>query len=309
MKKTLLIAAGATVAFGASAQYNCDPSNTNVINSGVESIEYITLADASVAQFEKAGAKVLYIGPSPEEGRNLWYWENTFVPGDESYPRVDMEEGGYVSVVVSTVGWSGAGFAIDAPGVNLSNLNDETHFHLAYMTPTGNGPASIGFTLLDKTENGSVPAHFAVGTAYNDNGAIWPTIGAAVNDEWQGIDITLGDLKKIWPQFSPANLNAWQGNVMAWLGGGVAGQSMAFDAIYFYNLKDESGVADVTADATSFVVTDNTVSVMGGNGIQLYNIAGQLVKSTNGTTVGINNLGTGIYVAKSGNKTQKIVVR
>lgn len=307
MKNTLLVAAGAAMAFSANAQFNCDPSTADVVNKGVATMEYITLSEAAVAEFEAAGTKVLYVGPSPDEGRNLWYWENTFQPGDESYPRVDMEEGGYVSVVVGTAGWSGAGFAIDEPGVDLSMLNDETHFHLAYMSP-GIGPNSIGFTLLDKSEKGSSPAHFAVGDPYNDNGAIWPTIGAKISDDWQGIDITFADLKKIYPAFNPNNLSGWDGNILAWLGGGIAGQSMAFDAIYFYNLGD-TAVDGVYADEVSFAVTDKTVNVMGGNGIQLYNMAGQLVKSTNGTTVGIDNLGTGVYVAKSGNTTKKLIVR
>ena len=48
---------------------------------------------------------------------------------------------------------------------------------------------------------------------------------------------------------------------------------------------------------------------MGANGIQLYNIAGQLVKATEGTTLGLDNLAKGVYVAKAANKTRKIVVK
>ncbi len=154
-----------------------------------------------------------------------------------------------------------------------------------------------------------MPAKFAVGTAFNDNGNIFPTIGLAINDDWQGIDISFADLKKIYPSFSPAHLEGWEGNLLSWLGGGVAGQTMAFDAVYFYS-TESAGIdaVDVVSDI-DFVVTENTVNVNGANGMVLYNLTGKAVKSTNGTVLGINDLTAGVYVVKSGNKARKIVVR
>lgn len=307
MKKFTLIAATGLVAIAAKAQYTCDPSTSVVADQEPKTVECITLSDDAINDLKTAGATVTYIGPDADNGRNLWYWENTLIPGDESYPRVDMAEGGYISVVVTNVGWSGAGLAISAPGLDLSMLNDDTHFHLAYMTPTGNGPASIALIILDG-DAGS-PAKVALGDSFNDNGAIFPTIAPKITDDWQGIDITLGQLKKIYPTFSPADLNAWTGNLFSFLGGGVQGQSFAFDAIYFYNTTD-AGVESVMADDNiDFVVTANTINVTGAAGIKVYNLNGQLVKATAGTTLGLGSLQPGVYVAKAGNKAQKIVVR
>ena len=56
-------------------------------------------------------------------------------------------------------------------------------------------------------------------------------------------------------------------------------------------------------------MTANTVNVAGANGIELYNLGGQLVKKTAGTTLGLSNLAKGVYVAKSGNQAKKIVVK
>jgi hypothetical protein len=97
---------------------------------------------------------------------------------------------------------------------------------------------------------------------------------------------------------------------MSFLGGGVQGQTFAFDAVYFYN-TESAGLNEVGADSKNadFVVTDNTVNVMGANGIVLYNMAGVAVKSTNGTTLGINGLPAGVYVAKAAGKTCKVVVK
>lgn len=306
MKHFTLLALTGIMALGAQAQYNCNPSTADVVKAGAKSIDYITLSEGAIQEFEAAGAKLTYVGPDADNGRNLWYWENTFAPGDESYPRVDFEEGGYISVVVGTVGWSGAGVAVDN-GLDFSNFNDATHFHMAYMTPTGNGPASVAVILLDGGDKGSAPAKFALGTAFDDNGAIFPTIGATISDDWQGLDVTLGDLKKIWPSFDLQNKSSWTGNLFSWLGGGVTGQTMAFDAIYFYNTGD-SGVEGVDAEGVDFIVTDRTVNVCGAMGIELFDMAGRLVKKSSGSVLGIQDLGQGVYVARAAGKVKKIMV-
>lgn len=307
MKKLSLLALCALTAATAAAQYTVDPSNSVVIDKAPSNVDYIVLSDGAIAQFEAKGAKVEYVGPAAELGRNLWYWDQTFAAGDESTPRVDFEEGGYISVIVGNVGWSGAGEAVDAPGLDLSHFNSETRFHLAYMTPTGNGPASIAFILLDKSDKGSTPAKFSVGNPFNDNGVVYPAIGPAINDDWQAIDISLGDLKKLWPDFNMANLSAWDGNLFCWLGGGVQGQSMAFDAVYFYNLG-ESGVQGVAEDMP-LVITGRTINASGAASIELYDLAGRKVRSAKGSVMGLEGLAMGVYAVKAGNRTAKVVVK
>jgi hypothetical protein len=215
MKKFTLIAAAVCAAFAAQAQYTCDPSNELVANKGPKNVDYVILSEEAIASFTTAGAKMQYVGPSPDEGRNLWYW-NGFNPASDSYPRVDFDEGGYTSVEVTGAGgWSGAGFAINCPksetpgaGVNLSHFNDNTIFHCAYFTPTNNAPASIAIILLDGGDFGSMPAKFALGSEFNDNGVIFPAIAPKANDDWQGFEISLGNLKKLWPDFKLANTTA-----------------------------------------------------------------------------------------------------
>jgi hypothetical protein len=304
MKKFTLVALGAAAALAANAQYSCNPSTSEVVNAGAKTVHYITLSDNGVADLQNGGATCTYVGPDSDNGRNLWYW-NGLVAGDESYPRVDMEEGGYIAVTVTgDGGWSGAGVNIadDAP-MDLSAITEDTHFHLAYMT-SGTAPSSIGLIILDG-------AKIAIGSSFDDNGVIYPAVVPAPTDDWQGLDITLGQIKKLFPSFSmPTNLNSWSGNIFSWLGGAVAGTTFAFDAIYFYSTS-EAGVESVVANAdeANFVVTNKTLNVQGSNGVELYNLGGQLVKSTNGSVLGLESLQDGVYVAKSGNKVQKVVVR
>lgn len=303
---TLAIAAAACVA--ASAQCNVEPGVANVIKGGVATLDYVTLSDQSIEAFKNAGAAINYVGPDPDNGRNLWLWDGTFVAGDPAM-RVDYEEGECISLVVSNVGWSGAGFAVDAPGLNLSNFNDDTHFHLAYCSPNGNAPASISLIILDQESAGSIPAKVALGEPFVDGDkGTYPSIGSAATNEWQAVDITLGDLKKFWPAFNLQNKNAWQGNLLSFLAGGVQGKTLALDAIYFYNTKSGSGVEGVEAEGALLVVGNNTVNSSVA-GIEIYNLQGALVAASASTVAGIDTLPAGVYVAKSGNAVKKFIVK
>lgn len=325
MKKFTLIAASAMVAMAANAQYTCDPKTADVVKQGPKTVEFLVLSEDSQQVLETAGATLQNWGPD-DVTRFFYIWDNTFNPGDGSYPNVDMNDGQYLSLEVGSVGWSGGGYFIAGPtadkegdvtgnGANTTVFNDNTRFHIAYMTPSGNGPSSIALIIVDgkngeNTSEVSSPAKVAVGTAFNDGGAIYPTIGPAANDDWQGVDISFADLKKLYPTFNYVACEHWSGNMLSILGGGVTGQTLALDTVYFYNTDGEGGVDAVFAEnEISFLITENTVNVNGGNGIALYNVAGQLVKSTEGAALGISNLTPGVYVAVSHNKTAKVVVR
>lgn len=312
MQKITLIAVAALTAASASAQYTCDPTVETVLAKGkVSQVMPIALDEGAVAKFEAQGANVTSAAPNDADN-NLWVWQNvgvnTMDAGDASYPGVGDQMDGYASFIVGTQGWSGAGYNVAGNGVNTEWWNADTRFHLAYMSP-GTAPASIAIIVADGTDMGSQPAKVALGDAFNDNGAVFPAVGPKANDDWQGIDISFSDLKKLFPTFDWKAVKEWKGNIMSFLGGGIAGQAFAFDAIYYYQLGDGSGINGISADETEWVVTANTVNVAGANGIKLYNLGGQLVKKTAGTTLGLSNLAKGVYVAKSGNQAKKIVVK
>ena len=87
-------------------------------------------------------------------------------------------------------------------------------------------------------------------------------------------------------------------------------KSFSIDAVYLYGPKAQGGVEGVAADEAQIVVSAKTVSVIGGEeGIDIYNVSGQLVKSTESTIVGVEDLTPGIYVVKAGNAVKKVVIR
>ena len=306
MKKVTLFAAAAIAAVAAQAQdFNVNPSTSEVTKGGVAQVDYIILSNDAIAELTAAGATVNSIGPDDVD-RFLYYWDNTVV--NTAAPiGVDYAESEPLSLEVANPDWFGLGYCSvkESAGMNISHFNDNTIFHLAYKTPTNNGPESIVLTILDgESDCGSKPAKVSLGTALDGN----PSVGAKINDEWQGIELSLSDLKKLYPTFDLQSKNARKGNYLAISGGAAIGRTMAFDAVYFYN-REAAGIDAVEAESVDFVVTANTVSVMGANGIELYNIAGQLVKATEGTTLGIDNLTNGVYVVKAANATHKIVVK
>lgn len=311
MKKffTLAIAVATIGMASAQSTFTCNPSTAEVIKKGVATVDYLVLSDAAIADFREAGATVTYIGANGEN-ENLYIWEDTMTGYTSNNLGVDEEEVEYPAIEVTNKGWSGAGYNSkeDGPGLNFSHFNDETRFHLAYMTPSGTAPASVAIILLNGDEKPSNPGSFALGAAFDDNGVIYNPIAPVATEEWQGIDLSLGDVKKLFPDFNYIPSAHWTGNVMSWLAGGVAGRTIAFDTVYFYNTTDnDSGVAGVEADAT-LVITENTINSTVA-GIEVYNMQGAAVKSVAGTVCGINNLAAGVYVAKSGNVVKKFIVK
>lgn len=285
MKKFTLIASMAAVAVSASAQYNVDPSLDVVLKAGtVESVEYIALDETSLGKLEAQGATCVNFGPNGTD-QNLYVWDGTMDAGDASYPGVDMQLDGYASLVVGNVGWSGAGYNIAKTGAGVSTMmwNDNTHFHLAYYSPATVCP-SIGIILGDQ-DGMNTPAKISLGNPFVDGGVTFPSLGAVSKDDWQGIDITFGELKKIFPAFNYRNTNAWTGNIMSFLAGGVTGQSVAFDAVYFYNYKS-NGIEDISIDNATAPV-------------EYYNLQG----------VRVENPTEGLYIRRQGSSVAKILVK
>ncbi len=303
MKKFTLLAAMAVMAFGANAQ-NVDPVLSTVLNEGkVASVQTIILDQASVAALTLQGADIQDFGPNDVD-RFLYVWEGTFVAGESNIPGVGFHTDGYTSLIVADKGWSGAGFHINkgVQGNSTMSWNENTRIHVAYASPTTACPSA--YILINDQDGVNTPATMSLGASFD--GA--PVIGAAPNDDWQGIDLSFADVKKLCPTFDWRNTQDWTGNIFVFGAGGVQGVSIAFDAVYFYNLAS-NGIAAIEGDNAAWVVTENTVNLNGANGIELYDLSGKLVKSTAGSTLGINNLGAGLYIAKGANTACKVLVK
>lgn len=310
MKNLTLLAALAVCGFGAAnAQYVVNPGLDQTTAVGSK-YDVILLNDASIESLTNSGKTVQDLRVD-DTNRFLYIWDNTFEAGDGSYPGVDMQMDGYTSLNVTNVGWSGAGFCLVGTAGDFKHFTDETHFHVGLRTTTGlNSLALIigdGYKFSDNNDKWT-PAKISVGAeAFVDSGATFPLVGNfAADGDWIGIDITLGQLKKLWPAFS-YDAEEFGGNIVSFLAGGVSGKNICFDAMYFYTPADGS-VEGIAADA-DIVVTDRTINAAGANEIALYNLAGQIVKKANTSVMGVEDVAAGAYIVKAGNAVKKVVLK
>ena len=272
--------------------------------------DVILLDNASIESLKTSGKTVKDLR-TDDVDRFLYVWDNTFVAGDKSYPGVDMQMDGYVSFDVSTIGWSGAGFCIVNAEANLKHFSDATHFHCGLRTTNGLDKAALiigdGYVWGNDKDKWT-PAKISVGSeAFVDNGTAFPLVGNFNADgEWVAVDITLGQLKKLWPDFN-YKAGGFGGNILAVLGGGTAGKNICLDAAYFYT-PGEGSVEGIAADA-DIIVTARTINAAGAEEIALYNLAGQLVKKVNSSVMGVEDVAAGAYIVKAGNAVKKVVLK
>ena len=310
MKNLTLLAAMAVCGVGiANAQYVGDPALSNTTSVG-NLYDVVLLNEAGIESLKSAGKTVQDLRVD-ETNRFLYVWDNTFNAGDGSYPGVDMQMDGYTSLDVSTIGWSGAGFNILNAEANLKHFSDATHFHCGLRTTNGLKNAALiigdGYVWGDNNDKWS-PAKISVGSeAFVDNGTAYPLVGNFDADgEWVAVDITLGQLKKLFPSFN-YKAGGFGGNILSFLAGGTAGKNISLDAIYFYT-PGEGAVEGIVADA-DIIVTARTINAAGAEEIALYNLAGQLVKKVNSSVMGIENVAAGAYIVKAGNAVKKVVLK
>lgn len=312
MKNLTLLAAMAVCGVGiANAQYVGDPALSKTTSTG-NLYDVILLDNASIESLKTSGKTVQDLR-TDDVNRFLYVWDNTFVAGDKSYPGVDMQMDGYVSFDVSTIGWSGAGFNIANAAADLKHFTDNTHFHCGLRSTNGIKNVALiigdGYAFENKNDKWS-PAKISVGSeAFVDNGTAFPLVGNFDADgEWVAVDITLGQLKKLWPSFN-YKAGGFGGNILSFLAGGTTGKNISLDAVYFYTPGNgESAVAGVVAD-TDIIVTARTVNAAGTDEIALYNLAGQLVRKVNASIMGIEDIAAGIYIVKAGNAVKKVVLK
>lgn len=312
MKNLTLLAAMAVCGVGiANAQYVGDPALSKTTSTG-NLYDVVLLDNASIESLKTSGKTVQDLR-ADDVNRFLYVWDNTFVAGDGSYPGVDMQMDGYVSFDVSTIGWSGAGFNIANAAADLKHFTDNTHFHCGLRSTNGIKNVALiigdGYAFENKNDKWS-PAKISVGSeAFVDNGTAFPLVGNFDADgEWVAVDITLGQLKKLWPSFN-YKAGGFGGNILSFLAGGTTGKNISLDAVYFYTPGNgESAVAGVVAD-TDIIVTARTVNAAGTDQIALYNLAGQLVKKVNASIMGIEDIAAGIYIVKAGNAVKKVVLK
>ena len=299
MKKITLLAAATAALLGgnAYAQAEFDFSNGG-------SYHLIYLDEETLAANVSASDIVSDCRPD-ETTRFLYVWDNTYVGVTSTGPNSNGVPGAYINLEVGTVGWSGMGI-VNNNGAHFDAIDDTYRFHIALKTMD---PDSHVIIVGD--EDAGQVAKFTIGSApFNDNGTIYEVLQDISRDgEWNAIDVPVADLKA----YSKSGMVGYPnpdftGNIFSMLSGARTGANIALDAIFFYK-PGTNGVEGVKGDNVKIFSTGRTIQVLGGEGIEVYDITGKLVKESKGTIVGTENLAAGIYVAKRGNVVAKVIVR
>ncbi len=189
---------------------------------------YLIVMDGVTAT--SLGTKVVADFRPDEITKFLYIWDNTFTAGTSVGPNPYGQVEPWASLVVGTVGWSGAGYNVkDNTLLNkLKTVTDNANDYYLHMAIRSKSTATYMFAL-----DGQSSAKFAIGAAgFNDNGNITTTVGDFErNGEWQQIIIPVSELKTRGLLY--AN-DMTEKNVLWFLAGGVAGTTLEFDAVFFY---------------------------------------------------------------------------
>ena len=233
----------------------------------------------------------------------LYVWDNTYTFPGASGKGYFGQIGGFHSVAVATGStWSGLGFCLvdeSAKEVNLTTLTDDYVFHMAYKS---NNDRAHQIQVFGGKET---QARFAIGVGTQGDEKPENVTPTFEKGKWQLLELSVARLKELGFQ----NRAAFKGNYFVTLSG-AANNDLMLDGVFFYQ-PASSGIDNTTNDdKLDVLVTASFIEVFNPLGtLELYNLAGLKVRSTNEKIMDIEDLTKGIYILKSGNVTKKVVVK
>lgn len=156
----------------------------------------------------------------------LYLWDNTYVAVNrEGRTNSFGWDEGYSMFTVASAGWSGLGFASSGGnGKDLTMLDDSYWLHFAMKANDVEQHASHTVIVGD--------AQFIIG---NSDGKL-ATIGDFKRDgEWYYFDIPVKAIRQFAdPVFPAATAAAYEGNLIAFMSGGITDTELSFDNVFFY---------------------------------------------------------------------------
>lgn len=239
----------------------------------------------------------------PNESTNFFYiWANTYIYKYVTTTNFFGENQPWISLEVGTQAWAGGGFFTS----NTRELNklpqllaDTTDYRLHFaMKSTDTSVHLIGLSGLNNTE-------FAVGAqSFNDNGIYKsPLCDFPRDGQWHSIEIPVSKLINKGLSYSSDIVDT---NVFYILSGGIVGTDMELDAVFYYKKNNiNTGIEQINENKLEYI--DKNIHVFNQSSpVELYNLMGQKLKSTNERTMNIADMQAGIYIVRSGKNKMKI---
>ena len=200
----------------------------------------VSTSDGVTGHLKSAGANVTDY--NVDNTKNFLYiWENTYVAdGTTDKTNSFGWEEGYNRFAVTNVGWSGLGFASSSGnGKDLSRIDDSYWLHFAMKADDKTQHTSHSIYVGD--------AQFRIGKS---DGKL-ASLGDFPRDgQWYYFDIPVKALHQFAGNLFGTTATNYEGNVVAFLSGGVSGAELDFDNIFFYKSKTKTVPNYVDNDST-----------------------------------------------------------
>lgn len=187
-------------------------------------------------------------GETEEEAaktRHLYVWDNTYEAGTPQGPNCYGLVQGWTSLVVTNVGWSGAGYSVPAyckdDLLKMMEIGKEPEKYFLHISVKTKQAGKSHLLLLNfgtgntgKVAIGSVP--------FEDAGVTFqPYASITADGEWNELNIPITEFMKpaagSLDYLNKSDIETAGTNVLSFLSGGVAGTTFDFDAVFIYKKK------------------------------------------------------------------------
>lgn len=208
-----------------------NPGGEEINHPSLKGSEYFVYQLGGKAADQIADKIVADFRPN-DDTKNLWIWDGTYAAGETSGKNFYGEAEGWVSLTVTSVGWSG--FAYNCADLaeldKLAVIMDEPDKYYLHLGMKSTDNASHLLFLDGTSGSGKV----CIGaTAFVDNGISYEPAGDFKRDgTWGEIEISMKTLIDQGLVFG--NNNEKGLNVLGFLSGPTTGTSLQYDAVFIY---------------------------------------------------------------------------
>lgn len=227
--------------------------------------------------------------------------------------------------------WSGFYMARKAY-TNLTHINENSHLHISfYLLSDVKVPTLTVRWFKHDGDDGEAPA--IAFTDDNVNNSVPVVAPGLKKGEWVAVDITLGKVAELMKDEFGIEMDYtrltddWRGEAVAIdLPSGQDGANeghpeaslgdgakVFVDGAYVYTPNRSTGITGIENDINNveIFVSDKTISALGSDNapMQLYNLAGAVVRESATAVIGLEGLTPGVYVVKTTGAVKKVFIR
>lgn len=219
-------------AFSASCEVTVTPKTVDPSETASLNGSNYTIIQIDEASYTAISEKVVNDCRPDDVTKFLYVWDNTFTGATSSGLNFYGQAESWVSLVVGSAGWSGAGYNVGAEAelvdmTDMYNNPDDYVFHIAFKSAQESSSYLLIFA------DGSAECKICVGsTSFTDNGVTYqPYTDFTRDNEWHAIEIPASKFNELGVFYNEAFNDK---NIFAFLAGGTAGTTLDFDAAFFY---------------------------------------------------------------------------